>query len=513
MKPSRIHYPWLSTIAALLLLLWQFVLANREWLDLPELPAQLLRQESIITGAAVLLVIILFDVSHFFKTLAGYRDRLKQYDLQISELFDSKRELGTRALTYSDHADKLKRFISDRLLEYMEYDEKFLHFKNIASEVRHNGVISYDKVQTALKRAQQQDQQQEEIDQQALQEYREAGESLLYLWDLLDLATTDNIALHVANRIYDCEEHYFQSLLKQEDTQASPYTPSFAMSQALQRALLPIAEDPVELRDWDIASCPTSHLDAKFNIRLIADSEMLGNANHMVLLIENLLNNALYYAQQKSYKNRYSRVAIQLSQLQDQVELKVYNRGPEIRQEDSERIYQLGYSSRRVRDHHGKGLGLYFVNEIAKGFEGSVRFENIGNREDSLSLRIQLKDGEVHTQMINIVEINGKPLCKQGQGDEPVTRKLEWSYASPIASMEVGSQLTHEPQSIIIPPGETSFSEVDSIDPLAPRWVLEVSNKPRSAKLVFLPIDARGVEFIASFPSAKARLDGQETDH
>lgn len=513
MKPSRIHYPWLSTLAAILLILWQFALASREWLELPELPAQMLRQENIITAAAVLLLIILFDVSRFVKTLSGYRNRLKQYDLQISELFDSKRELGTRALTYSDHADKLKRFISDRLLEYMEYDEKFLHFKNIASEVRHNGVISYDKAQTALTRAQQLCQQQDDVDQQELREYREAGESLLYLWDLLDLATTDNIALHVANRIYDCEEHYFQSLLQQADTPDSPYTPSFAMSQALLRALLPIAENPVELRAWDTSSCPSSHLDAKFNIRLLADSEMLGNPNHMVLLIENLLNNALYFAQQKSYKSRYSRVAIQLSQQQDQVELKVYNRGPEIKQEDSERIYQLGYSSRRIRDHHGKGLGLYFVNEIAKGFEGSVRFENIGNREDSLSLRIQLSDGEVHAQMINIVEINGKPLCKQGQGDEPVARKLEWSYSSPIASIEVGSQLTPEPQCLVLQPGEQNLSEVDSIDPLAPRWVLEVSNKPRSAKLVFLPVDARGVEFIASFPTAKARIDGQDSEH
>jgi hypothetical protein len=59
---------------------------------------------------------------------------------------------------------------------------------------------------------------------------------------------------------------------------------------------------------------------------------------------------------------------------------------------------------------------------------------------------------------------------------------------------------------------QESLSHVDAIDPLSPRWVLEISNKKRSSKLVFLPIDARGVQFIASFPTAISRLDNPETD-
>ena len=39
---------------------------------------------------------------------------------KISELVESRRELGTRARTYSSHAEKLKLFISDKLLEYIE---------------------------------------------------------------------------------------------------------------------------------------------------------------------------------------------------------------------------------------------------------------------------------------------------------------------------------------------------------------------------------------------------------
>ncbi len=284
------------------------------------------------------------------------------------------------------------------------------------------------------------------------------------------------------------------------------------MSRALLRALLPIADNPEELRTWEMSEYPATYIDSKFDIRLQADNELLGNENHMVLLIENLLNNALFYAQQKTYKNRYSRVTILVSQLQGRAELRVYNRGPKIKEEDKERIYQLGYSSRRIRDHHGKGLGLYFVNEITRGFEGTIKFENVENSTDNLSLRVELSDGEVHTQMVSIVEINGKPLCKQGQADDPVTGKLEWAFSSPVASVEVGSQFTREPQTMADLQDQESLSHVDAIDPLSPRWVLEISNKKRSSKLVFLPIDARGVQFIASFPTAISRLDHPETD-
>ncbi len=217
---ARIYYPWISIVCALVIVAWQFVLSNMELIDPHRLPELLTRQSSLIAAAAILVLLILFDITHFVKALAGYKTQLKQYQGQISELFDSKRELGTLARTNSDHAEKLKLFISDRLLEYMEYDEKFLHFKNIASEVRHNGVISYDKVQSALQRARNQG------EDEADQDYQEAADSLLYLWDLLDLSTTDNIALHVANQVYDSEEYYFQSLLNQADVESSPYSPT-----------------------------------------------------------------------------------------------------------------------------------------------------------------------------------------------------------------------------------------------------------------------------------------------
>jgi len=509
MARTRVPYPWISTACALLVIIWQFVLTTPELIMPYQLPDAMRKQEVLLAAVAIVLLLVYLDISRFLKSWAGYKAQLVQHEKQIAELFDSKRELGSRVRTYSDHADKLKLFISDKLLEYIEYDEKFLHFKNIASEVRHNGVISYDKAQTALKRAVQINLQSTN-DSAYNNEFEEASKSLLYLWDLLDIATTDNITLHVANRIYDSEEYYFQSMLNKSDPATFPFEPTFSMFAALQKAMLPIVKEPEVLRQLDGRESPLEYKDASFHLCLSSDCEMLGNQNHMALLLENLLNNAVYYAGHKSTSNRYNRVTILLAREQDQVVCEVYNRGPTIKDEDRDRIFQLGYSSRRVRDHHGKGLGLYFVNEICKGFEGSVDFENIENQENSLSLRIEQANGEVETHFISLLEDNGKPFCQITQNADSPSRSLEWSYASKIVSAEVSSRNNTEPQVIGDLSGEDSFNRLDDSEALLPRWVIEITNRKRSAKLVFKPLDVRGVRFRVKLPTAVSRLENQD---
>lgn len=503
MKLRRFSYPWLSSLGAIAIIAWQLGLQLGlilEW----KLPMLMRRDDALLLATAALIPIVIFDIWRYIKSRQRVKAQFRQYQDQIGELFDSKRELGTRARTYSDHADKLKMFISERLLETIEYDEKFLHFKNIASEVRHNGVISYDKAQTALKRARQ------ESDADGQQQYQDAADGLLYLWDLLDLSTTDNIALHVANQIYDCEEHYFQSLLSEDDTEENPFEPAFMMSQALRRALLPITDDPDELGLNGAWKCPGRYQDDKFNIHLRTDNEMLGNPNHMVLLIENLLNNALFYAQQKEHKSRYGKVAISLAHRNGEVEFQVYNRGPRIKDSEKDKIYQLGFSSRRIREHHGKGLGLYFVNEIAKGFEGTIGFDNIDNQEDEYSLSVKLDNGEIEKHQVRVIERKGKPLCSNGDGDDSGEKKRDWSFSAPIVSIEIGSRSTRKPQLISELGQAQASSHFDDRDPQMPRWVLEINNRKRSSSLKFQPLNLRGVRFTARFPTANTRLENQD---
>ena len=501
---GRMHYPWFSLLLAVLLLGWQYLLLNPALLQQGQWPPLLARADYMPFAIILLLLVGAFDIRLFLRAQARYREQLNRYQQQIDELFDAKRDLGTRARTYSDHADKLKMFISERLLEYIEYDEKFLHFKNIASEVRHNGVISYDKAQTALKQALQQC----ESGQQRI--YSEAAEALLYLWDLLDLSTTDNIALHVTNRIYDCEEHYFEAQLNPGAAQPAPVQATFTMSQALRRALLPVVADADALGLNERWPEPGDYADDQFRVLLRADSDMLGNANHMVLLIENLLNNALFYAQQKASRQQHNRVGIELAQSDGEVLLRVYNRGPHIDADEKDKIYQLGFSSRRVREHNGKGLGLYFVHEITRGFEGSIGFDNIANRPDLFTLSVKLTNGELLQQQVEIVDIDGKPMCRLVESGSQVSKRNEWSYPAPIASIEISSSAVSRPQLIAGLAGTEDTSHVDSSDPMRAHWTIDVRNRKRSARLIFKPLDVRGVEFILRLPSARSRLENQD---
>jgi signal transduction histidine kinase len=504
MKPQPMPFPWPSAIGALLIIGWQFLLLHPRYASNGDWAQHLLREDYLLLALIFLLLVAIYDLRRFFRANAHHREQLQKYRAQIDELFEARRELGTRARTFSDHADKLKMFISERLLEYIEYDEKFLHFKNIASEVRHNGVISYDRTQTALQLAQRQCAPEE------AEVYQQAADAMLYLWDLLDLSTTDNIALHVANRIYDSEEHYFQAQLNPDEAALLPLRPTFRMSHALRRALLPIVEDPAALglnQDW---SANGSYRDEQFTVLKQGEGEMLGNENHMVLLIENLLNNALFYARQKASRQAHNPVAIQLGEASGEVSLKVYNRGPQIADDEKERIYQLGFSSRRVREHHGKGLGLYFVNEITRGFEGQIGFNNIENREDRVSLSVKLGNGELLRQQIGIVNVAGKPMCQLLESDAQVAKRHEWSYPAPITSIEISSQAAGKPQLIAALSSGEERRYIDADDPLRAYWMLDVKNRKRSATLRFVPLDVRGVEFELGFATARSRLDQQD---
>ena len=84
-----------------------------------------------------------------------------------------------------------------------------------------------------------------------------------------------------------------------------------------------------------------------------------------------------------------------------------------------EQIFQLGFSTKRGRDNRGKGLGLYFVNEIVRGYEGAIEFTNVTNRAETFALRVQLQSGQTHTQIVATVVGNGGPMCRRNVDSEP----------------------------------------------------------------------------------------------
>jgi signal transduction histidine kinase len=498
-RVRSVSYPWLSAVGGILVITYLVFMTEPELTAFYRIPDAWLTLEVKYAVLGVFLLLLLADLRGYRRQHARQRADLQRLREEVDALWEGKKRLQLKAHTYSGHADKLKLFISDKLLEYIEYDEKFLHFKSIAAEVRHNGVISFDKVQTALQRAL--------LDSRDPVEYQEALDAMRYLWDLLDLSTADNLALHIGNLLCECEEHYCQRLLNMEDAVPPPYEPAYLPRRAALRALslvrnesLPPPEDGL---DYLLE-------DSRWHVRLAPVGELLGKENHLVLLLENLLRNAQYFSGRRGYKSPFSSVALILDEKDGQARLRVYNRGPHIPEEDFPNLFQLGFSTRRTREHHGRGLGLYFVNEIVKGYEGRIHVRNILTPGTRYAVRVELEDGEVTTDLIDVEAHDGQPLCRSGEGESMESR--EWTFPSPVHSVEVtltGSQETRRLDGFERKGKQSRF---DPAHPGRPYWQIDYQPKRNANQLTFRPLDVSGVEFEIRLPTAQQRLDGSELD-
>ena len=137
MNPLRMPFPWLSAFGSMLVVAWQFLLLHPGLVSSLPAARPLLNEDWLLLGLAGLALLAVYDVQRFLQAKRRYRDQLQQYREQIDELFNAKRALGTRARTYSDHADKLKMFISERLLEYIVPD--FVHVLHDGKIVKSGG--------------------------------------------------------------------------------------------------------------------------------------------------------------------------------------------------------------------------------------------------------------------------------------------------------------------------------------------------------------------------------------
>ena len=503
MTRTLLQFPWFGVVASvgfmLLLVLaadpdiaWHADYALLVWVRDPE------HKLLLLSGVAVVLV---FDFLRFRKAGRDQDAKIRMLNDQLNELFKSKSALQNKAHKYSGHADKLKLFISDRLLEYIEYDEKFLHFKSIASEVRHNGVICYDRVVSLLKQALDTD-----MAGGDRRRYQDALDSMVYLWDLLDLSTTDNIAMYVANKLYECEElHYHQVL--DGDSQAPGFKPTFHARRAAVRAVRGFVAQAERLApglpDAGETFC---YADDQLQVQLNDVGELLGNENYVVLIVENMINNGLYYTGQKQYRNRYARLSLRMVQDNGSAVFRFYNPGPLIDEDVRDKIYQLGYSTKRTKGNQGKGLGLYFVKQLVNGYEGSIDFRNISNRDDTYVLRIECESGAVLNRIIETaVNERGKPVCRGEAAD--LDKTIKFTVAERIRSLEVSRQA--EQQTHVFnefdPCGKTRILDPRYAE--RPAWSVEVVERFSTTEISFKPLDVMGVEFTIRIPTAASRLD------
>lgn len=500
-----VAFPWPSVLFGLAAAVFLLVATEPRLAAFYDVPAAFLRDETRYGVVGILALLVWLDVRRVRRRHADQQTELEQLYAQVDDLWQRNKQLQLKAHTYSEHADKLKLFISDKLLEYIEYDEKFLHFKGIASEVRHNGVISFDKVQTALQQALAaagSEQDSSPSSHGGTTDYQSALDALHYLWDLLDLSTAENLTLHIGNLMCECEEQYCQRLLDSQQAHALPYEPAYPPQRAAWRALAMVREEPMpELNDGTVYTLD----DGQIHARLEPAGELLGKENHLVLLLENLLRNAQFYAAKRGYSSPFAPIALTLTDDGGDACLRVYNRGPHVREEDLPNLFQLGYSTRRKREHHGRGLGLYFVNEIVKGYEGRITVNNVRNRTARYEIRLALLNGEEVVETVEILLEDDKPRCTTDDGGTASTR--EWKTRSPVdrVTIDTGDGSENHLLDEFTSRGTQHYH--DPAHPERPHWRIRYRPKRNANRLEFEPLNISGVEFEVRLPTARKRLD------
>lgn len=559
------YYPWLSSIYSLVLVGYLVCLILQKDIvyieqsfkniahsssflgGLPILDGLsfLASPQFLLSGLAILVLLIMLDVQRFRRKRKEVKANTRKLHKEIEDLWESKKHLNNKAHTYSGHADKLKLFISDKLLEYIEYDEKFLHFKSIAAEVRHNGVISYDIVTSLLQKLI----ENSESDQvtEALPNLEKSLDSMRYLWDLLDLSTADNIALHIANLLINAEEHYYQQELEEgelgSDLQASSVEnikADFSSLLAIHSTLQHLVHEPLSINtpilpnvtEGDVSSARWRFNDEQFKVDVRSQQALLGNANHIRLVLENLLKNAQHFSRKVPFKQKSDRILLALTDSNEEgvIDYQIYNRGPQVLEENKQKLFQLGYSTRRTKEHHGKGLGLFFVNEIVKGYEGLLTLDNIDNQADSYSVRIAFKGGKVETNIVNVEVIDQRAVIVGYENETSGTVDLEtngsgkvsqrWQYSEAIESVEISSNRMQKTCHFSSDDGhykksESYLQEHEFFDHklMPPCWSVDIQAKRGGNKthnVIFNVLDISGVRFSIKLSTAQARLEGLE---
>ncbi|WP_196141118.1 sensor histidine kinase [Aliikangiella sp. G2MR2-5] len=536
-KRPFFHTPWLSLITSVILILYLFATSTPQVLQNYEFVKTFLSPQIRTPLLVVFFTIYLFDFYLLKKSQKKIKARLISLDEQLELAWKQKAKQQARANTYSGQTDKLKGFISDKLLEFMEFDEKFVHFKGIASEVRHNGVISFDKVMSALKKAieqqgflsiyeqnKQENDDNEQLSSQtlnAMAQYQDAQDAMEYLWALLDLSTADNMAIHIGNQLIECEEHYFQLQLDAEKsmdiTQSIPVSPTFYPQLSLLLTLSLLSNEQ-EIRNMIALSRinhrvfeePIEFCNEQFSVYAEATDELLGNYNHIILLLENLIKNALFFSRKTPYKQSADKVVIRLfNETSKNITFSVYNRGPHIGINEMENIFTLGYSTRRNHKHNGKGLGLFFGRQIIDGYQGEIKVENIATNASKLIVKLVLTNGEELCHEIESIADNGRPQCRLAE--EKFTDKVQLNSVIPVKTLIFCLADTSSEQFDLATEDLTmeNLAMEDYIynEEKLPVWQFNFRSSKKSSSLILKALDTTGVQFKFSLPSASSLLE------
>lgn len=115
------------------------------------------------------------------------------------------------------------------------------------------------------------------------------------------------------------------------------------------------------------------HNDIKLDIEKSGETKISGNREHITQMIYNLVDNAFKYASEGKI------VKIIIKENEQDVSLAVEDNGPGISQEHKHKIFEKFYRvpTGNIHNVKGYGLGLHYVEGVAKAHGGKVLVENV----------------------------------------------------------------------------------------------------------------------------------------
>lgn len=122
-------------------------------------------------------------------------------------------------------------------------------------------------------------------------------------------------------------------------------------------------------------------------------------------------------------------------------------------------------------------------------------------------IRIETTDGEVQSRIIKTVLNSDGTLECQEDGVDEILKKIDIRVEEKVASVEITSRNHQKPHTTEYSKSKRTTVILGCEQPEYPLWALAITPNRANTKVVFEPLDVRGVRFDIVLPLAESRME------